>query len=1190
MIKVVQINLHHCIVATTNLILYLNRYEIDVALIQEPWINRDKIMGLKNQLYNLFSINNINKPRTCILIKKNLSCFILRQFCNRDCTAVMIESQSQKFTIASAYFPHDTDNIPPPTEVRNLVEHCYRNKLELLIGCDANAHHILWGSTDTNDRGTELLDFIIGNELTLYNVGGEYTFETRTRKEVLDLTFGTLSFVKDWEVSKQTSFSDHKYIKFNITTSLGKVENTYRNPKRTDWDKFKTLVAEKMGKANLNFDNVNNIESSVYNIENTLISSFKKTCPIRKINKKKNQVWWNSNLKVLRKKTRKSFNEARREDTTEAWEVYRANLRTYKKETRKAQRANDEKRIEELKSIKDTSRLRKLLSKQESSIGNLQNSQGTWTNSSEESLKLLLQTHFPGCTFNKLMQDNRYYIDNSNNNNDNNNNDNLGYTLNIKKIITLSSVKWAINTFGPFKSPGLDDIYPKMLQEAFNSIGESLINIYSFCVRHSYIPMSWRRVKVVFIPKSGKIQHFKPKDFRPISFSSFMLKTLERILNETIRNKFKFVDISENQHPYIKGKSVDSALHSVVYHIEKSLSVKEFTLGAFLDIEGAFNNVESAAIQRALINIGVEKEITNWIMAMLKQRQIKSELGETILFANATRGTPQGGVISPLLWLLVVNDILRSLEVTGTKVVAYVDDLVVLSSGKFMDTVSDILSNSLSMLSSWARKCGLNVNPAKTELVLFTRKKKIPNFRLPQLNGVELSLSNSAKFLGIFLDSKLDWRFNLTERIKKAYAALYSCQKVIGTKDGIKPKLFHWLYTAIVRPVVTYGCHVWWPVVTKKVHSDSINRINRLALLCMTNAMRTTPTVALEIMLNIPPLDIYTRQIAKTTLVRLNQSNSLQSRIVRHSELVKDLGMINTDYMISCNIMDEELITDFPSVNDWTSGKVNTSEISIYTDGSKLKEGTGCGFFCNELNIGKFYRLKSVCSIFQAEIYAIAIAARHVSMLPIFNRDISFYIDSQAAIKALISGNIRSKVVSSCHKELLALRQQHKLKLCWVPGHKNILGNEKADELAKLGANLPEEDAIPEIFQPLSTVYLEIKQLARTEWINGWNESDSCVQTKNLWDDTKHINTGILLEMSKKQLKKVINLITGHNTLGKHLVRLNLSVDDTCRWCGEAVEDSYHFLCECPALSHRRFNTLISFRTCPRLGELIRGV
>ena len=73
-------------------------------------------------------------------------------------------------------------------------------------------------------------------------------------------------------------------------------------------------------------------------------------------------------------------------------------------------------------------------------------------------------------------------------------------------------------------------------------------------------------------------------------------------------------------------------------------------------------------------------------------------------------------------------------------------------------------------------------------------------------------------------------------------------------------------------------------------------------------------------------------------------------------------------------------------------------------------------------------------------------------MLQISKCNISFFIDSQAAIKALKTGNIRSKVVSSCHKELLALREQHNINLCWMPGHKNILGNEKADELAKRGA------------------------------------------------------------------------------------------------------------------------------------------
>ena len=71
--------------------------------------------------------------------------------------------------------------------------------------------------------------------------------------------------------------------------------------------------------------------------------------------------------------------------------------------------------------------------------------------------------------------------------------------------------------------------------------------------------------------------------------------------------------------------------------------------------------------------------------------------------------------------------------------------------------------------------------------------------------------------------------------------------------------------------------------------------------------------------------------------------------------------------------------------------------------------------------------------------------------------------------------------------------------------------------------------------------------------------------------------SNILLEMNKTQLKMVINLITGHNTLVKHMVRLRIIEDDTCRWCREAVEDSYHFLCECFALSNRRFNFFGSY-------------
>ena len=73
------------------------------------------------------------------------------------------------------------------------------------------------------------------------------------------------------------------------------------------------------------------------------------------------------------------------------------------------------------------------------------------------------------------------------------------------------------------------------------------------------------------------------------------------------------------------------------------------------------------------------------------------------------------------------------------------------------------MENALTILSKWAENCGLGVNPAKTELVLFTRKHRIPELVLPELNGIKLKISESAKYLGIVLDRKLHWNLNTAD-------------------------------------------------------------------------------------------------------------------------------------------------------------------------------------------------------------------------------------------------------------------------------------------------------------------------------------------------------------------------------------------------------------------------------------------
>jgi hypothetical protein len=88
--------------------------------------------------------------------------------------------------------------------------------------------------------------------------------------------------------------------------------------------------------------------------------------------------------------------------------------------------------------------------------------------------------------------------------------------------------------------------------------------------------------------------------------------------------------IHRNQHAYQAGKSTETALHSVVTRIENAIQYKEISLGAFLDIEGAFDRTSFNTIIQAAGRHGIEPALCKWICAMLESRNISATLsGET---------------------------------------------------------------------------------------------------------------------------------------------------------------------------------------------------------------------------------------------------------------------------------------------------------------------------------------------------------------------------------------------------------------------------------------------------------------------------------------------------------------------------------------------------------------------------------
>ena len=130
--------------------------------------------------------------------------------------------------------------------------------------------------------------------------------------------------------------------------------------------------------------------------------------------------------------------------------------------------------------------------------------------------------------------------------------------------------------------------------------------------------------------------------------------------------------------------------------------------------------------------------------------------------------------------------------------------------------------------------------------------------------------------------------------MEKAHKA---CNRLVGKKWGLTPVMTQWIYTAIIRPILLYSVIVWWPVVEKKTYLSKLERIQRIASLGITGALKTTPSHSLDILLHLLPIDLFARYTTTKSLLRLKNSNLIRCYNYGHSSLRLDTT-ITTDYML----------------------------------------------------------------------------------------------------------------------------------------------------------------------------------------------------------------------------------------------------------------------------------------------------
>jgi len=246
-------------------------------------------------------------------------------------------------------------------------------------------------------------------------------------------------------------------------------------------------------------------------------------------------------------------------------------------------------------------------------------------------------------------------------------------------ILDAGEVKSAIWRISQRRSPSLDGITSGILRKAWGIIGDILVIILQKCLRQSVFPECWKTADVVVIKKGADKDPSLPKSYRPVSLLPVPSKVLERLVvyrleNETRDNR------SCDQHGFVEGRSTVSAISECMKWIDTR--VEKLVMGVFLDISGAFDNLDWLTLMEDMRVLGASTETVSMIMSYLERRRAVLTLEKSTASVALTRGCPQGSQLGPVLWKMSMDSALKVNRSDRVKLVAYADDLVVLCAGK----------------------------------------------------------------------------------------------------------------------------------------------------------------------------------------------------------------------------------------------------------------------------------------------------------------------------------------------------------------------------------------------------------------------------------------------------------------------------------------------------------------------------
>ena len=398
---------------------------------------------------------------------------------------------------------------------------------------------------------------------------------------------------------------------------------------------------------------------------------------------------------------------------------------------------------------------------------------------------------------------------------------------------TETEVQKLINKLPNKKSSGHDDIDNVLLKEISPVITAPLTQLFNESLSKGKFPDIFKTAEVVPLHKNGAKDQFT--NYRPISLLLTISKILEKIVYTRI---YKFLTNSnqlyQSQYGFRAKHSCDHAVGELLSDIVKNLELNKPTVCLYLDLSKAFDTLLHPVILNKLERYGIRGICLDWMRSYLSNRKMlvkcRTNNGDIVKsdMCEVNYGTPQGSCLGPLLFLLFCNDL--QLHLLHLRTIQFADDTTLYISHTKLSYLEYCINDDLHRVEDWFRANKLTLNATKTVSMIFncsTKRmnnatKSIKNNKIKLvLNNTEIPEVTSTKFLGIWIDNKLDWRTHITKLTSRLKTKLCMLQRGKSLLTTHAKKI---LYFAQIQSIITYGLVIWGNMIT----STQMNNLQKL--------------------------------------------------------------------------------------------------------------------------------------------------------------------------------------------------------------------------------------------------------------------------------------------------------------------------------------------------------------------------